>query len=95
MQFFTINFTFYICKLQIKVVRIFSSVLQGLRFIFAHAKVLIYFNTFHYITAGAYLEGGDGRGGGLPCPFSKIAKKCPNFGKKCPDFGHLWVRFLI
>ena len=25
---------------------------------------------------------------GLLCPFSKI-------GKKCPDFGHLWVKFLI
>ena len=36
-----------------------------------------------------------GRGGGLPCPFSKIGKKCPNLEKKCPDFGHLWVQFLI
>ena len=34
-------------------------------------------------------------GGGLPCPFSKIGKKCLNLGKKCPDFGHLWVIFLI
>ena len=25
-----------------------------------------------------------GEGGGLPCPFSKIWKKCPNFGKKIP-----------
>ena len=28
-------------------------------------------------------------GGGLPYPFSKIGKKCPNFGQKCPDCGHL------
>ena len=34
-----------------------------------------------------------GGGGGLPCPFSKIGKKCPNFGKKCPDIGHLLVEF--
>ena len=39
-------------------------------------------------------EGGRG-GGSLPCPFSKIGKKCPNFGQKCPDCGHLWVKFLI
>ena len=30
-----------------------------------------------------------GKGGGLPCPFSKIGKKCPNFEKKCRDCGHL------
>ena len=42
----------------------------------------------------ALLEGGGG-GGGLPCPFSKIGKNCPNLEKKCPDFGHLWVKFLI
>ena len=35
------------------------------------------------------------RGGGLPCPFSKIVKKCRNLGKKCPDCGHLCVKFLI
>ena len=29
------------------------------------------------------------RGGGHPCPFSKIGKKCPNLEKKCPDRGHL------
>ena len=34
-------------------------------------------------------------GGGLPCPFSKIGKKCPNFGKKCPDCGHLCTKFFI
>ena len=31
---------------------------------------------------------GMGRGEGIPCPFSKIGKNCPNLGKKCPDFGH-------
>ena len=25
-----------------------------------------------------------GRGGGLPCPFTKIAKKCPSLWKKMP-----------
>ena len=37
----------------------------------------------------------EGRGGGLPCPFWKTGKKCPNLVKKCPDCGHLWVQFLI
>ena len=36
-----------------------------------------------------------GEGGGLPFPFSKIGKKCPNFENKCLDSGHLWVKFLI
>ena len=36
-----------------------------------------------------------GRGGGLPCPFSKIGKKCPNFGKKMPWLCPSWVKFLI
>ena len=43
-----------------------------------------------------------GEGGGLPCPFLKIEKKCPDFAKKCADFGklcfacvHLWVEILI
>ena len=36
-----------------------------------------------------------GEGGGLPCSFSKIGKKCPNLEKKRPDRGHLWVKFLI
>ena len=43
-----------------------------------------------------YLEltrGGGVGEGGLPCPFSKIGKKCPNLWKKCPDCGHLWVNF--
>ena len=34
-------------------------------------------------------------GGGFPCLFSEIGKKCTNFAKKCPDCGHLWVKFLI
>ena len=55
-------------------VRIFSSVLQGLRFISTHANVLIYFNTFHYITAGAYLEGGRGEGEASPALFRKLQK---------------------
>ena len=29
--------------------------------------------------------GGGGRGGGLPCPFSKFKEKYPDFGKKCPN----------
>ena len=36
-----------------------------------------------------------GEGGGLPCPFSKIGKKCANLDKKCPDCGDLRVKFLI
>ena len=27
-------------------------------------------------------------GGGLPCLFLKIKKKCPNFGKNVPDCVH-------
>ena len=30
---------------------------------------------------------GEGKGGGLPCPFLKI-KKYPDFGKSCPDCVH-------
>ena len=33
------------------------------------------------------------RGGDLPCPSSKIGKKCPDLWKKIPDCGHLWVKF--
>ena len=36
-----------------------------------------------------------GRGGGLPCPFSKNGKKCPNLEKKCPNCGQLWLKFLV
>ena len=35
-----------------------------------------------------------GRRTGLPCPFSKIGKRCPNLVKKCPHCGHLWVKFF-
>ena len=38
---------------------------------------------------------GGREGGSLPCPFSKIGKKCPDFGGKCPDCGHLWFKFII
>ena len=34
-------------------------------------------------------------GGGLPCPFSKIGKKCPNFGEKMPWLCPSCVKFLI
>ena len=40
-------------------------------------------------------RGREGAGGGLPCPFFKIEKKCPNFGQKCPDYIDLWVKFPI
>ena len=50
--------------------------------------------------SGAQLAGG--KGGGLPSPFLKIEKKCPDFAKKCPDFEkvcpvcvQLWVKILI
>ena len=36
-----------------------------------------------------------GEGGGLPFPFLKIGKKCPNLEKKCADCGHLQVEFVI
>ena len=32
-----------------------------------------------------------GRGEGLPCPFLKIGKKCPNFWEKYPDCDQLCV----
>ena len=34
-------------------------------------------------------------GGGLPCPFLKIEKKCPDIGKKGPNCVHLWVESSI
>ena len=37
-------------------------------------------------------RGAQGRRG-LPRPFSKIGKKCPNLWQECPDYGHLWVKF--
>ena len=37
---------------------------------------------------------GGGGEGGLPCPSSKIGKKCPNLEKKCLDCDHLWVQFI-
>ena len=43
---------------------------------------------------GAQLEGG-WRGGGLPCPFLKIKKNCPDFRKKDPDCVHPFVKFAI
>ena len=42
-----------------------------------------------------YRGGGGEGGGGFPCPFSNIEKKCLNLEKKCPDCGHLWVNFFI
>ena len=41
------------------------------------------------IETGAKLDGGRGgrgvgEGRGIPCPFSKIVKKCPNLEKKMP-----------
>ena len=36
-----------------------------------------------------------GKGGALPCPFSKIGKTCPSLEKKCPNCDYLWVKFLI
>ena len=36
-----------------------------------------------------------GRGGALPCPFSKIGKTCPSLEKKRPNCDYLWVKFPI
>ena len=50
------------------------------------------------LITGGQLEGrGEGWGGrgGLPCPFLKIEKKCPDFGKKWPDYVLPWVKFSI
>ena len=51
------------------------------------------------LITGGQLEGRgeEGRGGrgGLPCPFLKIEKKCPDFGKKWPDYVLPWVKFSI
>ena len=44
-------------------------------------NIAICITQFRGVTRGA-------EGGRSPCPFSKI-------GKKCPDFGHLRVEFLI
>ena len=35
------------------------------------------------------------RRGGLPFPFLKINKKCPEFRKKGPDCVHPYVKFTI
>ena len=40
----------------------------------------VYLHISKSVKTIAELEGGGG--GGLPCPFSKIGKKCPNLGKK-------------
>ena len=40
-------------------------------------------------SSGAQLGGGEG--GGIPCPFLKIEKKCPDFGKKGPNCVHPWL----
>ena len=37
---------------------------------------------------------GGGRGGGLPCPFLKKEKKCPDFEKMCPVCVYVWVEIL-
>ena len=39
--------------------------------------------------------GEEGGGGGLPCPFLKIKKKCPDFRKKGPDCVHPYVKFIL
>ena len=31
----------------------------------------------------------------LPCPFSKMGKRCPNLGKNYLHCGHLWVKFFV
>ena len=36
-----------------------------------------------------------GWGRGLPCPFLKIKKKCPDFRKKGPDCVHPYVKFIL
>ena len=40
-------------------------------------------------------RGAKGRGGGLPCLFSKIGEKCPNLGQEYPDCCHLRIKFLV
>ena len=53
--------------------------------------------SFQYMMGRSYIPKPvtrGGRGNGLPSPFSKIGKKCPNLGKKCPDCGHLWVKIF-
>ena len=45
-------------------------------------------------TATSTQLGGEGEGGGgLPCPFLKIKKNCPDFKKKKTDCGIPWVKF--
>ena len=43
---------------------------------FASIFLKLFIHTRHVTRRGA------GRGGGLPCPSSKIGKKCPNLEKK-------------
>ena len=40
-------------------------------------------------------RGGETKGRGLPLPFFKNLKKCPNFAKKGLDCVHIWVEFFI
>ena len=49
-----------------------------------HFKEKSCIQSYHYrhVTRGV-------EGEGLPYPFSKIGKKCPDFGKNYPDCGHL------
>ena len=48
-----------------------------------------------YLLLLAQTRNQKGEGGGLPCPFLKIGKKCPNLEKKCPDSGHLQVKSVF
>ena len=51
-------------------------------------KYISWYNFNRCVTRG-------GMWGGLPCPFLKIGKKCPNLEKKYLDCDQLWVKFLI
>ena len=46
-------------------------------------------------TLGAQLVWERWGGGGFPCPFLKIEKKCPDFGIKGPNYVHPWVKSSI
>ena len=64
-------------------------------YIYIYMYIYIYIYKIDHNLEKAKILARRKEGGGFPCLFSEIGKKCTNFAKKCPDCGHLWVKFLI